>query len=382
MRNRHHRLFAEMMGVIDEGDEGGIDDEELDNELQLMMHNTTLATPSSHPMDTIIASAASLNLPPPPPTDSDDRLEPPLTARTTSGGGSNGSGVPRLRKTLVTGSSDDLPSLSNHSFDDAKALNCVVTVKTDNLESNPSIKQVEKSLSPSSKSFDQIIIKDIIDHPDKLNTIIIFLQLPVNTTEPSNNPVNSGNESNNNNSDGDNSKEIPGPIPIPRTDSTRSFENSTKSNSHNTSKLVIEFEYDLIQDTLTEIMEEMMQLEEFHDLPSAHSATSERITSLTRMIEPIILFAQSRSEGREGSRRVSAARLAVEGILTSPDYQCCTCYQPLNQKYGALLLSTLQLEQENEGQLNLSQVNINGKINIILITLLSYYMIVCFIYRY
>lgn len=367
-----------MMGVIDEGDEGGIDDEELDNELQLMMHNTTLATPSTHPMDAIIASAASLSLPPPPPPASEDRLEAPLTARTSSGGGSNGSGVPRLRKTLVTGSSDDLPSLSNHSYDDAKALtHCAVTVKTDNLESNQSIKQVEKSLSPSSKSFDQIIIKDIIDHPEKPNTLIIFLQLPVNTTEPSNNPVNSGNDSSNNNSDGDNNKEIPGPIPIPRTDSTRSFENSTKSNSHNTSKLVIEFEYDLIQDTLTEIMEEMMQLEEFHDSPSVHSATSERITSLTRMIEPIILFAQSRSEGREVSRKVSAARLAVEGILTSPDYQCCTCYQPLNQKYGALLQTVSQSEQE----INPSQVNINGKIIVIVLPI----VLLCdclFMYRY
>lgn len=272
-----------------------------------------------------------------------------------------------------------------------------------------------------------IFIENIVDHPDKANTILIFLQIPVlSFPSPSTAvvvapppPSSSSNEKSVTNDPVVPSHTLPTPPSTSGTSSpsiakkrpsmtpesshaeehkshpidpktiTASSPPSNKEavtviapaqaidlskerggSSQFKSKLVIEFEYDLIHDNLSEIIEEMLQLEEFQNLiaslqssstsSSSSSSSSSQDTRdiLLQIIQPIISSASHAltttipSSSSSIEKKISPAMQAIESILFAKEEAVLGvahslnpllqfAYFPLRQKYFQLFFPPL-----------------------------------------
>jgi hypothetical protein len=249
--------------------------------------------------------------------------------RAVSGGGS---GQPRLRKTVVV--TEDHPSVdlfkehlhiseNNNGF--RSSANHFNEGNDDQNTEGGESSSMKDAKEAGFASRRHVLVDDIQDHLEKPNTLVIFLQLPTLSVPSSSVSSSVALEENR-------SEKL----------TTIADENSTKSVGK-TSKLMIEFEYDLLNDNLIEIVDEMLQLEEFQSNPAITRDL------MMNIILPVITYAnqaiteqeqrlQERSLEGEGNNNgtslipTSTSNAAIEKLLSSSSGSYVSYYL-LRQKY-------------------------------------------------
>jgi hypothetical protein len=318
--------------IIDEAEEDEENEDEADDDLRLSStpsrHNSTITVVSPSVIAESAENTSTSTSIPLKESSSNHEILPSSssgggTTRSLSGGGS---GQPRLRKTVVV--TEDNPSVDlfkeNLHISDTNGSSSSSRLNEGNMnfEGESSSMKDGQPAALFLLSRRHVLIDDIQDHLEKPNTLVIFLQLPTLSI-----PSSSASFTSEENL----SDKIMG-----------TEEKSTKSGK--SSKLMIEFEYDLLNDNLIEIVDEMLQLEEFQSNPAITRDL------MMNIIQPVITYANQaiqeqeqrieerrhEGEGNSGTSlfSVSPSKAAIERLLSSSsEISSQVSYYLLRQKY-------------------------------------------------